>query len=185
VEPRVDYQLNDTNTVTLRYGFIRGDIKGAGIGGFNLISSGYHAHYVIQTAQFIETSVHGSTVNETRFQSYHNSLQMLADTGGPSVQVLGSFTGGGSLVGQHFDTQTNFELQNNTTSVRGAHTWRFGVRARYVMDDNTSPQNFNGTFTFSGGLAPVLNAAQQPLAALEQIDSIERYRRTVVFQQLG
>ena len=183
VEPRIDYQLNDNNTLTLRYGFIRGDIQGAGIGGFNLISSGYHTHYVIQTAQFIETSVHGSTVNETRFQSYHNALQMLADTDSPSVQVLGSFTRGGSIVGQHYDTQTNFELQNNTTSVRGAHTWRFGVRARYVTDDNVSPQNFNGTFTFSGGLAPVLNAAQQPLAALEQIDSIERFRRTVVFQQ--
>jgi Carboxypeptidase regulatory-like domain len=190
VEPRVDYQLNDNNTLTLRYGFIRGDIQGAGIGGFNLTSSGYHNHYLIQTAQFIETSVHGSTVNETRFQSYHNSQELQADTSGSSIQVLGSFTAGGSPVGHNLDKLTNFELQNNTTSVRGAHTWRFGVRARYQTDDNVSPQNFNGTFTFSGGLAPVLDATGNPLLnagqpALEQIDSIERYRRTVVFQQLG
>ena len=185
VEPRVDYQLNDNNTLTLRYGFIRGDIQGAGIGGFNLISSGYHNHYRIQTAQFIETSVHGATVNETRFQSYHNAQELQADSAGPSVQVLASFTAGGSPVGHNLDTQTFYELQNNTTSVRGSHTWRFGVRARFVTDDNVSPQNFNGTFTFSGGLAPVLDATQQPLPALEQIDSIERYRRTVVFQQLG
>ncbi len=82
--------------------------------------------------------------------------------------------------------QTFYELQNNTTSVHGSHTWRFGIRARFVTDDNVSPQNFNGTFTFSGGLAPV--ARRQPAtdcAALEQIDSIERYRRTVVFQQMG
>jgi len=190
VEPRIDYQLNDNNTLTLRYGFIRGDIQGAGIGGFNLTSSGYHNHYVIQTGQFIETSVHGATVNETRFQLYHNSQELQADSSGPSVQVLGSFTAGGSPVGHNFDKQTYYELQNNTTSVRGSHTWRFGLRARFVTDDNVSPQNFNGTFTFSGGLAPVLDATQQPLLdagqpVLEQIDSIERYRRTVVFQQAG
>jgi hypothetical protein len=190
VEPRVDYQLNDNNTLTLRYGFVRGDIQGAGIGGFNLASSGYHNHYLIQTAQFIETSVHGAAVNETRFQSYHNTQELQADTAGPRVEVLGSFTAGGSPVGNYLDRLTNFELQNNTTSVHGSHTWRFGVRARYQTDDNASPQNFNGTFTFSGGLAPVLDATGQPLLngvqpVLEQIDSIERYRRTVVFQQLG
>ena len=190
VGPRVDYQLNDNNTLTLRYGFIRGDIQGAGIGGFNLTSSGYHNHYLVQTGQFIETSVHGATVNETRFQLYHNAQELRADSAGPSLQVLGSFTGGGSPVGHNLDAQTFYELQNNTTSVRGSHTWRFGVRARFVTDDNVSPQNFNGTFTFSGGLAPVLDAAQQPLLnagqpVLEQINSIERYRRTVVFQQLG
>ena len=190
LEPRVDYQLNDNNTVTMRYGFYRGDIQGAGIGGFNLISSGYHNHYLVQTAQFIETSVHGATVNETRFQMYHNSQTLQADSAGPSVQVLGSFTAGGSPVGHNLDRQTFYELQNNTTSVRGSHAWRFGVRARYQTDDNVSPQNFNGTFTFSGGLAPVLDANQQPVLnagqpVLEQIDSIERYRRTIVFQQLG
>ncbi len=72
VDPRVDYQLNENNTMTLRYGFIRGDIQGAGIGGFNLTSRGYHMHYVIQTTQLTETSVHGATVNETRFQYYRN-----------------------------------------------------------------------------------------------------------------
>jgi hypothetical protein len=189
-EPRVDYQLNDNNTLTMRYGLYRGDIQGAGIGGFVLTSSGYHFHYLAQTAQFIETSVHGATVNETRFQSYHNSLLLQADSAGPTVQVLGSFTEGGSPLGTTLDKQNNFELQNNTTSVRGSHTWRFGVRARYQTDDNVSPQNFNGTFTFSGGLAPVLDANQQPVLnagqpVLEQIDSIERYRRTIVFQQLG
>jgi hypothetical protein len=191
LEPRVDYQLNDNNTITLRYGFIRGDIQGAGIGGFNLASLGYHTHYLIQTAQFIETSVHGATVNETRFQVYHNALQLQANSAGPQIQVLGSFSSGGSTIGHSLDTVDNFELQNNTTTVHGPHTWRFGVRMRAQTDDNVSPQNFNGTFTFSGGLAPVLDANQQPILdgagqpLLEQIDSIERYRRTLAFQQLG
>ena len=81
---------------------------------------------------------------------------------------------------------TTFELQNNTTTVHGAHSFRFGIRARNQSDDNIAPQNFNGTFTFSGGVAPELNANQQPVLdasgqpVLEQIDSIERYRRTLL-----
>ena len=191
IEPRVDYQVNENNTITLRYGFIRGDIQGAGIGGFNLTSRGFHTHYLIHTAQFIETSVHGATVNETRFQYYRNALSMQADSAGPGLQVLGSFNSGGSPIGHSLDTSTNLELQNNTTSVRGAHTLRFGVRMRGQTDDNESPQNFNGTFTFSGGTAPVLDANQQPMLdaagkpILQRIESIERYRRTLAFQQLG
>jgi hypothetical protein len=186
VEPRVDYQLNDRNTLTLRYGFIDADIQGGGIGGFNLTSLGYHLHYVIQTAQFIETSVHGATVNETRYQFYRNAGQQQADTSGPQIQVLGSFNAGGSPYGGLRDTLTNHELQNNTTSVHGAHAWRFGIRVRAQFDKSVAPQNFNGTFTFSGGLAPELDANQQPVRdssgqiVMEQIDSLERYRRTLL-----
>jgi hypothetical protein len=176
VEPRVDYQVNDNNTITLRYGFIRGDIQGAGIGGFNLTSLGFHLHYDIQTAQFIETSVHGATVNETRFQVYRNVVRQEANTSGPEIQVLGAFSAGGSPYGGIHDTANNFELQNNTTAVHGAHAWRFGIRVRAQLDASIAPYNFNGTFTFSGGLAPSLDAPGQ----MVQIDSLERYRRTLL-----
>src|SRR3989449_2400728 len=33
INPRIDYQLNPKNTLTVRYGFTRADIQGAGIGG--------------------------------------------------------------------------------------------------------------------------------------------------------
>jgi hypothetical protein len=189
--PRVDYQIDENNTVTLRYGFIRGDIDGAGIGGFNLTEHGIHTRFRIQTAQVVETSVHGSTVNETRFQFYRNASEMRANSAGPEIRVLGSFTGGGSPLGDSLDTLTNFELHNNTTSVHGAHTVRFGLRARHAIENSIAPQGFNGTFTFTGGLAPALDAnnqivfdaSRQPIET--QITSIERYRRTKLFQSQG
>src|SRR5579863_1763990 len=191
ISPRIDYQVDDNNTLTFLYDITRGDIQGAGIGGFNLISRGYHVHYLSQTAQVIETTVHGAAVNETRFQYHRHATQITGNTASPALQVLGSFSGGGSQFGQYFDTTNNFELQNNTTAVHGAHTWRFGMKARALTDDNISPQNFNGTFTFGGGDAPVLDAnnrvvldsSGQPV--IEQINSIERYRRTLLFQQQG
>src|SRR5262249_35304463 len=54
-----------------------------------------------------------------------------------------------------------------------------------------SPQNFGGTFIFGGGDAPVLDANNLPVpdsagkALLSPITSIERYRRTLLFQRLG
>jgi hypothetical protein len=57
---------------------------------------------------------------------------------------------------------------------------------RAQTDYNASPQNFNGTFIFGGGaLAPVLGPDNQPEAQLGPISSIESYRRTLLFLQLG
>lgn len=190
--PRIDYQLNDKNTLTFRYAFVHGDIQGAGIGGFDLISRGFHTRYATQTVQVIESRVLGASgVNESRFQYYRNASQMIPNTASPEIQVLGSFNGGGAQIGHVIDTQDNFEFQNNTTLVRGAHTWRFGVRTRLQKDNNASPLYFNGVFTFGGGIAPILSAANQPVLdssgqpILTQIDSIESYRRTLLLEGLG
>jgi outer membrane receptor protein involved in Fe transport len=59
------------------------------------------------------------------------------------------------------------------------------------MDDSVTRQNFNGTFAFDGGLAPVLDTNNQPVLdalghpVLALIKSIERYHRTLLFQQLA
>ena len=108
------------------------------------------------------------------------------------MQVLQSFNSGGSSAGRTFDTQNNFELQNYTSVAKGPHSWRFGIRLRGQTENSVSPQNFNGTFTFGGGqLEPVLDAQNQEVFAaggqpeLAPITSIERYRRTLLFQQLN
>ena len=191
VGPHVDYQLNDHNTLAFRYLWTRADVRDAGIGNFDLISRGYHLLNVFQTVQAIDTAVFGTTVNETRFQYFRHSTQTDSNTLAPEIQVLGSFNGGGALITHGLDTQSNFELQNYTTMLRGTHAWRFGVRIRGQLIDSLSPLNFNGTFTFAGGLAPELNNANQPILdsggqpMFIQIASIEVYRRTLLFQQQG
>ena len=191
VDPHVDYQINDHNTLGLRYLWTRADIRDAGIGSFDLISRGYHLVHLFQTAQAIETFVHGASVNETRFQYFRHGIQTDANTIAPEVQVLAAFNGGGGQLSHGLDIQNNFELQNYTTILRGIHSWRFGVRLRGQTIDSLSPSNFNGTFTFAGELAPQLNAANQEILdasgqpILSQISSIEVYRRTLLFQQLG
>jgi hypothetical protein len=192
ISPRVDYQISENNTLTLRYGVTHSDVRDNGIGGFDLISRGYHSQFTNQTVQAAETILIGHAVSETRFQYYRSATQAIANSPDPTVQVLQSFNSGGNTVGRTFDTQNNFELQNYTSMAKGLHSWRFGVRLRGQTDDSVSPQNFNGTFTFGGGqLEPVLNAQNQEVPGpdgqpkLAPITSIERYRRTLLFQSLN
>jgi hypothetical protein len=191
INPRMDYQLNQNNTLTVAYDFTHSDIREGGIGGFDLISRGYHVQYTDQTVQLTETVVLGRNINETRFQYYRTAMQTMPNSLSPEIRVLGSFNGGGAQNGQSFDTQNNFELQNYTSMVRSRHTWRFGIRLRGELDDSIARQNFNGTFTFGGGLAPELDSNNQPVLdgfgnpVLTSIKSIERYRRTLLFHQMG
>lgn len=192
VSPRADFQITPNDMLSVRYSFTTADIKHSGIGSFSLVPVGIHNHGDESTFQLSNTKIMGSNaVNETRFQFDRATISNIADNSNPQIDVLNSFIGGGAQVGASSNVLNSFEFQNYTTISREAHTWRFGVRVRATTLDNISPINFGGTFTFGGRLAPQLDANNQPVLdssgnpVLINIDSIESYRRTLLFQQMG
>jgi hypothetical protein len=192
INPRLDYQIGTNNTATVRYTHSHVGILYAGVGGFNLIARGADTETSGDEIQATETSVlSANTVNEIRFRFSQTRNETTPNTLGPAIQVLGAFNAGAVPGGHSFDTLNNLEFQNNVSIVHGAHSFRFGARLRRTSDDNVGPQNFAGTFTFGGGTAPVLDANNQPVLdtsgqpLLTPITSIERYRRTLLFQSMG
>jgi len=201
ISPRIDYQLNQNNTLTLRYGFTRNDADDQGIGTFNLATRGYSNLNTDHTVQLVETAVLSTKViNETHFQLYHTESDQIADNPELSLMVSGAFNGGGAQIGRSTDTENHYELQNYTSVASGAHTWKFGIRVRAVKIDNVLDSNFGGTWIFAGGLAPILNSAgNAPVnpgvncntlttpnnAACQTITSIDRFQRTLLAQSLG
>jgi len=190
--PRIDYQINQKHTLVARYAFTHSDIQDAGIGGFNLRSRGIELVNTSHTLQLTETVViNTTTINETRFQASHYVNETVPNTSDAALSVLGSFNGGGAQTGDAFNTQNSFELQNNTSIAAGKHFWRFGARLRDDRVRDVSHRNFSGSFTFGGGnaLVPtVVNPSSCSVPSnptLAAITSIERYRRTLLFQQLG
>jgi hypothetical protein len=184
--PRIDYQINQNNTLVARYNYAK-NTRVVGVGGFSLPTRAYDTENSEQSIQLTETAIINKTiVNETRFQFEHQSNAQDADNSIPTIQVSEAFTGGGSQVGQSHSTTKDWELTNNTSFAIGAHALKAGVRVRGVHIDQFSPGNFGGTFTFFGGsLGPVLDANDQPTGDADFITSIERYRRTQVFLSQG
>ena len=128
VTPRLDYQLNSNNTLTIRYSFYRNDVQNAGVGSLNLVSRGYHSLLNSETVQLTETAVLSTTViNETRFQYYRPTILSESNTPGFALQVLGAVDGGGAQLGHTTDLQNTYEFQNYTSVIRGGSACGCGV----------------------------------------------------------
>ena len=187
--PRFDYQLNAANTLVMRYSYTRNEADNVGASEFSLPERAFNRANTTQTFQFTETAIISpAMMNETRFQYIRNRSNQDGDNTIPTIQVQDAFISGGSQVGLAHVDEDRWELQNYTTWTKGRHILRFGMRLRGVKITDFSPQNFGGTFTFSGGEAPVLDANNQIVLddedqpILKPITSIERYRRTLLFQ---
>jgi Carboxypeptidase regulatory-like domain len=172
---RVDYALSDKNTLVGRYNFSPIKNDRSGIGQLALASRAYSTQDTDHTVQLTETSILSATmINETRFQYNHSNTRQNGNNALPALEVLDAFSGGGVQVGQASQVTKRAEVQNLTTIVKGAHSIKFGGRVRSGSNADTSPNNFGGTFTFGGG---VVNGVQ--------ITSLERYCRTLLYQQQG
>jgi hypothetical protein len=191
--PRLDYQLNENNTFVARYTYTRSTNQNAGVGDFNLLSRAYESSNREHTLQLTETAlINQKIINETRFQYIRRSSSQESQNASVITRVSEAFTGGGSQVGLSANRDVRFELQNFTSWAAGSHSLKAGLRIRSISIDDVSPQNFSGTFTFSGGRVPQLDANNQivsdpatGLPLMVQVTSIERYRRTLLLRSLG
>jgi hypothetical protein len=189
IAPRLDYALTTNNTLTIRMEERFSDSQNAGLGGTNLPAPysqlAYNSSGDGQNVMITESSILNSkVVNETRFQYFRN---WNASNGNEiqQINVAGSFVTGGNGLGDTHDQTKHFELQNNTSVAHGAHTIRFGVRARHDTDQSNQPGGFNGTFTFLGGSEPVLDASNQPTGAFAILTSLQQYERNVELLAAG
>jgi hypothetical protein len=181
--PRVDYQLNTNNTLIMRYSFNHSSTDNNGVGGFSLPERAFTSSSTQQNFQITETAVlNASMIDETRFQFTRQRSQSSGDITRPTINVSSSFISGGSQVGMVTNTDQRWEIQNFLAWQRGTHALKFGGRVRGVSITDINPNNFGGSFTFAGGLVPALDANNNPIFNQPVFaDSLERYRRTILF----
>lgn len=196
VSPRVDYQLNDNNTLSARYTYMENGQDVSGLSTFTYPTTAYNTTLKQHSVQATETAVlNAKAVNESRFQFYRQRQDRVGDASQATVRVNDAFTSGGSNIGLFYLNEDRYEFQNNTTITLGAHLLKFGGRLRAVNQENYNTTNFNGTFTFSslnsyiltlqglqqgltgaqiramgGGASQFSLSAGQPLAGVTQAD---------------
>jgi carboxypeptidase family protein/TonB-dependent receptor-like protein len=185
--PRFDYQLNPNNTLVARYNYNRFRTENSGVGGFSLPERGYDTFSTSHSLTLTETAVlNASMISETRFQYSKNSNESLGDNTIPVLNVSGAFTSGGSQVGHSLSSSSRWELQNFLAWQRGTHAIKFGGKVRGVHISDSNPSNFGGQYVFTGGFVPTLDASNNPINTQPVfVDSLERYRRTLLGQRLG
>ena len=181
ISPRIDYALNDKNTIQARYGFTRSTQDNQGIGGFSLPSRAFESSNTQHEFNITESMIiNPKTVNETRFRYEFNNREQEGDNSVPTINVSSAFQSGGSQVGLSYNRTTRWELQNYTTTSFGKasqHAVKFGVRLRGINIKDRSESNYGGTFTFSGF---VDNKGTATTADDEFISSIRQYREKLL-----
>jgi hypothetical protein len=185
---RGDLKITKKHTLVGNFEYGKGSQSPQGIGGFSLPSRGYRGSRENFTVQLTETAIlNDKTINESRLQVQHGIFRQTAILALPALNVQDSFFGGGAQVGNASNTQDRAELQNFTSRSSGRHFFKVGGRFRYVRIRSIAPSNFGGTYTFAGGVGPTLDANNQviPGAPPIEISSLERYRRTLLFQRQG
>lgn len=179
--PRIDYQLNPTNTLVARYRFSRTNTQNQGVGDFSLdvdpffgVDRTNSRENTGHNFQLTETAILSPTViNETRFQFERESSTAGGDISAPVIQVRDAFTGGGSAAGTTQNTSTRYELQNYTSFTLGLHSLKAGARVRGINISDISEQGFNGSYIFAG-LAPQRD--EDGVIISPGISSIDQFR---------
>ena len=189
---RVDFKISKKHTLvgSANYDVTTQDLQG--VGDFSLPSRAYRGRRSNFVLQVTETAtINEKTINETRLQWIRSRFTQQSANNDFALNVQDSFFGGGSQVGASSNFQQRIELQNFTSWSHGNHFLKVGGRLRHVHVDSISPGNFGGTYTFAGGTGPRLDANDQVVLdpqgkpEIIQISSLERYRRTLVFQRAG
>jgi hypothetical protein len=195
IAPRIDYALTTNNTLTVRAEERLNSQNNAGVGMTKLPAPysnlAYNGTGDGQNVMVTETSILGPrVVNETRFQFFRN---WNATPGNllPQINVVNAFVTGGNGLGDTHDQTRHMELQNYTSISHKTHTIRFGLRLRRDSDQSSQASGFYGTYTFLGGVEPVLNADNQMVAdasgnaVTSTLTSLQQYERNVVLSQAG
>src|SRR5271163_3804859 len=161
IAPRVDLQLGESNTLTIRYDFYRAVQSNQGVCQTSLPEQAYGTHNMENTIQLSDSLVFSKNlVDDIRFQYRRIRNDQTAVFTTPSVSVQGAFTDGGNNSGTVQDHQDDFELQNYFSGVQGRHSLNFGARLRAYRDANYTDSGTNGSFTFQS-LSDYLNKTPQ------------------------
>ncbi len=178
ISPRLDLQLGQANTLTLRYEFFRQVNTNGGVGQLALPTQAANTESMENSLQVSDSLVLSKNlVDDLRFQYRRFRYQDIAQNTTPTISVQGAFTDGGNNGGTVRDNQDIYELQNYFAAAKGNHSLNFGGRLRSYRDADYTDGGTNGQYTFKS-LTDYLNNTPQTY----QVTKVNQYTaRAILF----
>ncbi|MBT9332888.1 TonB-dependent receptor [Paracidobacterium acidisoli] len=162
INPRVDIQLGQANTLTVRYEFYRAVTSNGGVGVLTLPSQATDSTNMEHQLQISDSLVLSKNlVDDIRFQYRHIHSQESPVSTLPSVSIQGIVNFGGNNSQTVKDQQNDFELQDYFSGALGSHSLNFGARLRSYDDLNFTNGGSNGSYTYASLLDYANNTPQQ------------------------
>jgi hypothetical protein len=181
-EARFDQQLGPKNTFMIAYYPWRNYMENVGVGGDALQESGYTANQYDDIVRMFDVT----TVSPKFMHAVHLGVRFTGESdtpnsSSPQILVSGAFTGGGALLGSQHLKESFSEFDDDATLIVGTHTLKVGVQSFLLVERPQLTSGFNGSYTFGGGTAPVLDSNGVPVSGeTTTISGLEQYRRTLL-----
>ncbi len=179
---RVDWQIGPKNTFIASYSANVNHLENVGVGGTALAETGYDSQqyeHILRLSNITTASAH--LMHEARLSFKWDGETDTPVSTAPQLQVAGAFTGGGATIGLQRLRELAIEYDDDAILTTKKHTLKFGTQIWFYNEHQQLTTNFNGTYTFGGGSAPVLDANGNPIPGqTETITGIEQYRRALL-----
>ncbi|HEX8852202.1 MAG TPA: TonB-dependent receptor, partial [Pyrinomonadaceae bacterium] len=149
---RLDRRISENNLFTARYSLYQiSSANARNVGGLNDPSRGTALSNRDQTLAFSDVAILSSkTVNEARLQLTRSRLGApVNDSVGPAVNISGVASFGTATFSPTARDADTFELVNNISTTRGAHSLKAGVDFLYNRLLIVFPGALQGVYTFS------------------------------------
>ena len=177
---KVDWQLGAKNTLIASFNAFLNHRENVGAGGTTLAEGAWGAQNYDHEIHLTDVTVISTKVmHEARLGIEIDGTDQTPNSFAPQVQVAGAFTGGGSNNGALRDHEVDTELDDDIILSLSKHLIKFGTQSEFLRERFRYTNNFNGTWLFGGGTAPVLDASHQPTTATESITGVQQYMRAL------
>jgi len=179
---RIDWQLSPKNTFIASYSANVNHLQNVGVGGTALAETGYNSsqyEHMLRLSNITTVSSH--LMHEARLSLRWDGETDVPVSSAPQVQVAGAFTGGGTTFGPQRLREFNIEADDDAILTTKNHTLKFGTQFMVYDEHQQLTTNFNGTYTFGGGTAPILDGNGNPIPGqTKTITGLEQYRRALL-----
>jgi len=150
---KVDWQLGPKNTFIASIDTFNNDRKNVGVGGVWLAENGYDTSNYDNNIHITDvTTISPKIMHEARIGLELEGFTNTPNSTAPQVQVAGAFTSGGGSQGNSHESELWLTLIDDAIISTKNHLIKIGVQPEFIHIQQHFPTNFNGTYSFGGGL---------------------------------